>query len=166
MAALQQQWHPKTRRGCEPVSPSSPASLWTPCPHHQRTSCVRYGRAIIHVLIHEDNVEVLEAMGAGNMSWLPCFDVTIYDVAIYGLHAHFVNSTLVCAEKWSKYYGLTAWHVGQYIRFNGDRAGDSSRLLYLNRNHLLSGYVLTRFYCSCVHSHLPALIRILTTYVH
>lgn len=31
----------------------------------------------MHIVIHDDEVEVREALGAGNTSWLPCFDVTI-----------------------------------------------------------------------------------------
>lgn len=53
------------------------APLFCERPHDsQRTSCVGYRRAIIHV-IHDDDMEVLEAMVAGNASLLPCFDDTV-----------------------------------------------------------------------------------------
>lgn len=40
--------------------------------------CIGYGRDIIHFhIVVVDDVEAPKAMGAGNMSWAPCFDVTI-----------------------------------------------------------------------------------------
>lgn len=40
------------------------------------TSRARYERATIRIVVVDDHVEALEAMGVGNSSWLPCFEIT------------------------------------------------------------------------------------------
>lgn len=79
-----------------------------------------------------------------------------HNFAVCGLRAqHFANSALVRAEKLSKHISLTIWHAVSDYGVSGHpihliqwwQGGDSS-WLYFKQNYLLSGYVITRFYCT------------------